>query len=91
MAIQSSGNKDSMMFYAPRNASARMRSLLYFGLGVAVLCLAPAAQAYAADTCESTFQASGNLFKGKNFEAHAVIPGLSAQSAIAQMKLANGT
>jgi hypothetical protein len=76
-----------MMFYAPRNASARVRSLLYFGFGAAVLCLAPAAKAYAADTCESTFQASGNLFKGKNFEAHAVIPGLSAQSAIAQMKL----
>ncbi len=53
------------MFYAPRNASARMRSLLYFGLGVAFLCLAPAAHAYAGESSgtpavpESTAPAGG--------------------------------
>jgi hypothetical protein len=64
-----------------------MRSSFYLGVGAAILCLMPIAQAHAADSCESTFHASGNVFKGKNFEAHAAIPGLSTQSAIAQMKV----
>jgi hypothetical protein len=87
-AIQpSSGNKESMMYYAPRGTSARVRSSFYVCVGAAILYVAPFAQAHAADTCESTFHASGSVFTGKNFDAHVVIPGLSAQSAVAQMKV----
>lgn len=75
------------MFYAPRGASARVRSSFYLGLGAAILCLTPFAKAHAADTCESTFHTKGSMFTGKNFDAHAAVPGATAQSAVAQMKV----
>jgi len=75
------------MFYAPRGASARVRSSFYLGLSAAILCLTPFAKAHAADTCESTFHTKGSMFTGKNFDAHTAIPGATAQSAVAQMKV----
>ena len=75
------------MFYPLHRAGARGRSSFYFRLGAACLLLAPFAAAHAANTCESTFRTSGSMFTGKSFEAHAAVPGLSAQAAVAQMKV----
>ncbi|OEZ01435.1 MULTISPECIES: hypothetical protein [Stenotrophomonas] len=53
----------------------------------AVLLLAAAAPAFAADTCESSFLKKGNPLKGTNFTASVSHPGLTVPSAIGQMRV----
>ncbi|WP_369930476.1 hypothetical protein [Xanthomonas sp. NCPPB 2632] len=76
-----------MMFNDLRRLDRRYAaSMCLMGIS-ALLFLAACPAARAADTCESTFKASGSLFSGKVFEARWIAPGVTAQGAVEQMKV----